>query len=232
MNSAPALGCTMLLLRHGEITQAAPTRFVGQRDLPLTPRGRAQALAWSALFSRLPLAGAWCSDLARCRDTAALALTETSIAPTALPALREIHLGGWEGLTKDEVRQRFPGEFEQRGRDLANGIPSGGESFAQAQQRFLEALRHISTQASAQAGGQTGGQAGGQAGGLVLVVAHGGVIRAALCRTLGLRLDSLLRLGQDYCGLNILHTTPHGATELHAMNLAPGDAEGMLKEMS
>lgn len=212
----------ILLLRHGEITQAAPTRFVGQRDLPLTPRGRAQARAWSALFARLPLAGAWCSDLSRCRETAALALAETGIAPIALPALREIHLGGWEGLTKDEVQQRFPGEFEQRGRDLANTIPSGGESFAQAQRRFLDALQHICTQASAQPGWPAGP---------VLIVAHGGVIRAALCHILGLRLDSLFRLGQDYCGLNILHTTPLGATELHAMNLAPGDAAGMLEGM-
>ena len=208
---------TLLLLRHGEITQAAPTRFVGQRDLPLTPRGRAQARAWSALFARLPLAGAWCSDLSRCRETAALALAETGIAPIALPALREIHLGGWEGLTKDEVQERFPGELEQRGLDLANTIPSGGESFAQAQRRFLDALQHIRAQASALPAGP------------VLIVAHGGFIRAALCHILGLRLDSLFRLGQDYCGLNILHTTPHGATELHAMNLAPGDAAGMLE---
>ena len=220
MTSTQAASLTLLLLRHGEITQAAPTRFVGQRDLPLTPRGRAQARAWSTLFARLPLAGAWCSDLSRCRETAALALAETVIAPIALPALREIHLGGWEGLTKDEVQQRFPGEFEQRGLDLAHTIPSGGESFAQAQRRFLAALQHIRTQASTQA-----------SAGPVLVVAHGGVIRAALCHILGLRLDSLFRLGQDYCGLNILHTTPHGATELHAMNLAPGDAAGMLEGM-
>lgn len=213
---------TLLLLRHGEITQAAPTRFVGQRDLPLTPRGRAQALAWSALFARLPLAGAWCSDLSRCRETAALALAETGIAPIALPALREIHLGGWEGLTKDEVQQRFPGEFEQRGLDLANTIPSGGESFAQAQRRFLTALQHIHALTSAQSA---------QSAGPVLIVAHGGVIRAALCHILGLRLDSLFRLGQDYCGLNILHTTPHGAMELRAMNLTPGDAAEMLEGM-
>lgn len=221
MISTQAASRTLLLLRHGEITQAAPTRFVGQRDLPLTPRGRAQARAWSALFARLPLAGVWCSDLSRCRATAALALAETGIAPIALPALREIHLGGWEGLTKDEVQERFPGEFEQRGLDLANTIPSGGESFAQAQRRFLTALQHIRSQAVAHA---PDGPAGP-----VLVVAHGGVIRAALCHILGLRLDSLFRLGQDYCGLNILHTTPHGATELHAMNLAPGDAAGMLE---
>jgi len=206
---------TLLLLRHGEIPQASPTRFVGQRDLPLTERGQAQAQAWSQHLAALPLASAWCSDLVRCRDTAALALARSPLAATALPALREIHLGKWEGLTTDEVRQRFPGEHEQRGLDLAHAIPSGGESFAQAQQRFWDALHHITSQGP----------------GLALVVAHGGVIRTALCRILGLRLDSLFRLGQDYCGLNILHIDAHGEARVQAMNLTPLDAAGMLERL-
>lgn len=208
-------GSTLLLLRHGEIPQASPTRFVGQRDLPLTERGRAQAKAWNKHLAALPLTSAWCSDLVRCRHTAALALAHSGITATALPALREIHLGGWEGLTTDEVRQRFPGEHERRGADLAHTIPCGGESFAQAQHRFWDALQHIASQGP----------------GLALVVAHGGVIRAALCRALGLRLDSLFRLGQDYCGLNILRLPAHGEARVLAMNLAPGDAAGMLAEM-
>lgn len=206
---------TLLLLRHGEIPQAAPTRFVGQRDLPLTERGQAQAQAWNRHFTALPLTSAWCSDLVRCRDTAALALARSPLAATALPALREIHLGGWEGLTTEEVRQRFPGEHERRGADLAHAIPSGGESFAQAQQRFWDALKHIASQGP----------------GLALVVAHGGVIRAALCRILGLRLDSLFRLGQDYCGLNVVAFPTPGEANVQAMNLAPGDAMGMLEEL-
>ncbi|MHC1753456.1 hypothetical protein [Humidesulfovibrio sp.] len=52
-----------------------------------------------------------------------------------------------------------------------------------------------------------------------------------MCHFLGLRLDSLFRLGQDYCGLNIVTFHAHGATELHAMNLAPIDAAGMLEGM-
>jgi len=113
------------------------------------------------------------------------------------------------------VRQRFPGEHERRGADLTHTRPSGGESFGQAQERFWGALQHITSQGS----------------GLALAVAHGGVIRAALCRILGLRLDSLFRLGQDYCGLNILHFPAHGEARVLAMNLAPGDAAGMLAEM-
>lgn len=210
-----AAGPTLLLLRHGEITQSSPTRFVGQQDLPLTEHGRAQASAWNPALAALPLASAWCSDLSRCRDTAALALAGTGIDATPLPGLREIHLGGWQGLTLEQVRARFPGEHERRGADMAHVIPSGGESFAQAQQRFWTALQAIAAQST----------------GLGLVVAHGGVIRTALCRALGLRLDSLFRLGQDYCGLNILHFPTHGAPCVQAMNLAPADAMGMLDGM-
>ena len=43
----------------------------------------------------------------RCRETAELVLAGSGIAATALPDLREISLGGWEGLSPDEVRQRF-----------------------------------------------------------------------------------------------------------------------------
>ncbi len=219
MTPAKPRTVTLLLLRHGEIVQHAPTRFVGQRDLPLTPHGRAQAQAWSQPFAALPLASACCSDLSRCRDTAALALSQTGLVATALPALREIHLGGWEGLTREEVRQRFPGEHERRGADLAHAAPSGGESFAQAQERFWRALEHIAAQTR------------NTASGAALVVAHGGVIRTALCRALGLRLDSLLRLGQDYCGLNILRLPEQGEPQVLALNLAPVDARELLEEL-
>ena len=65
-------GVTVLLLRHGEIVQSAPRRFVGQRDLPLTARGRHQAAAWAPVLAGLKPAGmqfggAWCSDLCRAR---------------------------------------------------------------------------------------------------------------------------------------------------------------------
>ncbi len=203
---------SLLLLRHGQIVQQSPSRFVGQRDLPLTEHGRAQAVAWAGFFAAAPLASACCSDLSRCRDTAALALSGTALQATPLPGLREIHLGAWEGLTVQEVRERFPGEHERRGADLATIAPTGGESFAQAQERFWNALSAVAAQGS----------------GLHLVVAHGGVIRAALCRALGLRLDSLFRLGQDYCGMTILDMDSGGASLVRAMNLASADARDAL----
>lgn len=199
-------GTTVLLMRHGELPQAEPRRFVGQRDVPLSEQGRSQARAWAPVLAGLALGGAWCSDLSRCRETAALALAGTGLAATPLPALREISLGQWEGLSADEVRARFPGEYERRGADLAGVAPEGGESFLQAQDRAWAALQGIVTRHS----------------GLLLVVAHAGVNRALACRVLGLPLQQLLLLGQDYCGLNILEFPSGGPTRLRGLNLSCG----------
>lgn len=204
---------TVLLLRHGEIEQAEPRRFVGQRDLPLTERGREQARGWSPVLAQLPLAGAWCSDLSRCRATAELALAGSGLSAKALPDLREISLGQWEGLTAEEVRQRFPGEFERRGADLADVAPAGGESFRQAQERGWAALNGILT-------GRTG---------LLLVVAHAGINRALLCRILGMPLGNLFQLGQDYGSMNIVQFPLHAPARLMSLNLPTNGVSGWLE---
>lgn len=210
-------GTCVLLLRHGEIPQAEPRRFVGQRDLPLSDKGRRQAKAWALVLAKLPIAGAWCSDLARCRETAALALAQTGLAATPLSGLREISLGRWEGLTTEEVRQRFPEEFTRRGADLAGVAPSGGESFLEAQERAWAALQGVVTRHS----------------GLLLVVAHAGVNRALICRVLGLPVGELFKLGQDYCGLNILEFPQSGPARLAALNIAVGGGlPGALAELA
>jgi probable phosphoglycerate mutase len=198
---------TLLLMRHGEIPQEEPRRYVGRRDLPLTETGRAQASAWAGVLAGVPLAGAWCSDLLRCRETAGLALAGTDLAAVALPGLRELSLGEWEGLTEAEVRERFPGEFERRGADLARVAPTGGESFVQAQRRFCAALEESLPPR-----------------GIALVVAHAGVNRACLCRALGLPPADVFRLGQDYGCLNVLEIRPDAPARLKALNLPPGSA--------
>ncbi|WP_305574092.1 histidine phosphatase family protein [Humidesulfovibrio sp.] len=199
---------TVLLLRHGEITQSSPRRFVGQSDLPLTDRGRRQAVSWSEPLSGLPLVGAWCSSLSRCRETAELALSKQPIQALPLDGLREISLGKWEGLSEAEVRQRYPGEFERRGSDLANVAPAGGESFAQAQRRAWIALSGILAQTA------------GLNNALALVVAHAGINRALICQALGLPLSNIFSIGQDYAGLSALEfSTP--TPLLRALNFPP-----------
>lgn len=194
---------TIFLLRHGAIIQQRPRRFVGQTDFPLTMEGREQASLWREALAEVPLAGAVVSDLTRCRETAALALEGRGIVPRLEPRLREINLGLWEGLTVKEVGERYPGSYQRRGCDLADCRPEGGESFADVQDRAVAALGELA-----------------ECDGIFLVVAHGGVNRTILCHALGIPLEHLFRLGQDYCRLNILCLGPD-CWRVDAMNLTP-----------
>ncbi|MFH1913825.1 MAG: histidine phosphatase family protein [Pseudomonadota bacterium] len=211
-------------MRHGQVVQVTPRRFLGQRDVALDDEGERQADAVGRALA-LPLDAALCSDLVRARETARRVLAHCTQAPGAaggcsidegsvdesargggprcdrplvaspMPLLREIALGQWEGLTVDEVCQRHPGEYERRGADLAGYRPAGGESFADVQARAVRFLDSL--------GPQTG---------TVLAVAHGGFNRALLCHVTGLALADLFSIPQDYCCVNVLHRTAEGWT--------------------
>jgi probable phosphoglycerate mutase len=111
------------------------------------------------------------------------------VVPETVPDLREIDLGAWEGLTVDEVRERFPGRYEARGRNLAGFRPPGGESFADVQRRAWPAFEAATAEMDEP----------------LAIVAHGGVNRVLLCRILGMPLENLFRLEQHYACINILH---------------------------
>jgi len=181
------------LIRHGEITQSSPRRFVGQSDLALTDRGREQMRQVGEYLAGRGVARLLCSPLSRCVESADIVGTVLGLCPEVVPDLREIALGEWEGLTVQEVRERFLGEYEARGRDLAGFRPLGGESFLVLQRRVWSAFEALSDCDSPLA-----------------IVAHGGVNRVLLCRILGMPLENLFRLAQDYACVNLLHAEEGG----------------------
>ena len=208
----------ILLMRHGQIVQNTPRRFVGRTDLPLDATGQEQAKAagrWlrACLEAAPALEGIVCSDLQRTRETANYVAQELNMKAEAVscnPGLREINLGAWEGLTKEEVEQRFPGELEARWRDMAGYRPMHGESFADVQQRVMSAFQDIARQTET----------------LRIIVAHAGVNRALLCGLLEMPLKHIFRLGQDYCCLNLLRREQEHWT-VQALNLLPWTAGGL-----
>jgi probable phosphoglycerate mutase len=145
----------LLLVRHGQSEWNAVGRWQGQADPPLSELGERQARQAAA---RLPAVDAvWSSDLARAAGTAALVAAEVGAPVVVDRRLRERHAGEWQGLTRVEIEQRWPGY-------LADGRrPQGWEPDEQVVERALAACHAI---AAAHPGAQ------------VLVVTHGGVVRA------------------------------------------------------
>jgi probable phosphoglycerate mutase len=200
---------TVYLLRHGALARDSRDRFIGQTDLPLAPEGVRQAEALAAALRECAIDGIYCSDLLRCRQTAAIIAGATGLAVEARPGLREIALGEWEGLSRREVAARFPAQYAARGRDLENYRVPGGESFAECGRRALAAWAAIHS-----AGGER-----------VVVVGHAGLNRLLLCHLLGMPVINMFRLGQDYGCVNVVE--PDGAcAQVRLLNGRPADLTG------
>jgi len=195
----------LYLLRHGEAAIPRPGELLGQRDLPLTDQGMARAAAWQPFFRRAGIGHVFCSDLCRTKAFAEH-IADNARAVSAVPALREINLGAWDGLTRQEIMQRMPGRWEERGRALADFRPQGGESFSDLAARALPAFEGIAREAE----------------GPALVVTHAGVIRVIVAHVLGMPLNHIFRLRVDYGALAVI-AEDGGRRRLEGFNLPPGD---------
>jgi broad specificity phosphatase PhoE len=156
----------VLLVRHGQSEWNALGRWQGQADPPLSDLGRAQARA--AARSVGALDAVYASDLQRATETAVIIAEQLGIGPVVLDAdLRERDAGEWSGLTRDQIKERYPGYLPDDRRTAFapdGGIskrPPGWETDDHLRDRVLRALGRIHVAVP---------------NGDVLAVTHGGVI--------------------------------------------------------
>lgn len=145
--------------RHGQSMSNAIGRWQGQSDVPLSDQGRDEALRLARRLRKAQFDLVVASDLRRAADTA-----RTLNRPIELDEqLREIDVGAWEGLSRDEVQRRYGDDLAAvaRGEDIALG---GGESWREVQGRAERAVARLLGRLSD--------------GDHALVVGHGGWIRA------------------------------------------------------
>ena len=126
----------VVLLRHGRTAWNAERRFQGQADPPLDAVGRAQAYEVAPWIAALEPDVLLSSDAQRALQTAEPIAALTGLPVQREPGLRERSLGHWEGLTRDEVRERYPDEYLDwlAGRDVSR---RGGETRLQVAERAL-----------------------------------------------------------------------------------------------
>ena len=163
----------LLLLRHAQSVWNAAGLWQGWADPPLSADGEQQARqAASRLADHAPFDLVVSSDLIRARRTAELLVETLGLTAPHLieTGLREYDVGVWCGCTREEIEARWPGQIERFGRGEL-GAP-GGEDRASFDARVVAA------------GQRVGGAAQAAGARQVLVVAHGGVVRA-LARAAG-----------------------------------------------
>lgn len=162
---------TVYLARHGESDWNVARRWQGHADRPLTEAGREQARTLADRLAAVGIEAVYSSDLRRARDTAATVAERLGLEVQALPELREVDVGSWSGLTREEADERFPGALA-RWRDGGHGWEDG-ESYEAMAERVVGAVRRLAEQ---------------HPDGRILVVSHGGPIRAIHAAALGIDL--------------------------------------------
>ncbi len=134
---------TLYVVRHAETEWNVANRRQGRLDSPITERGAAQIVALGALLAALEPAALATSPAGRARVTAHGITAATGARARVMHELSEIDHGRWSGLTEDEVRARYPGEFEARARDKYLFRFPAGESYCDASLRAGTALRRL-----------------------------------------------------------------------------------------
>jgi probable phosphoglycerate mutase len=164
----------LILIRHGQTELNRGPFFQGQIDVPLNATGLAQAARLAERLRAERLDAMVCSDLLRTRQTAAPASTRLALDAAPDAALREQRFGLFEGLSFDEVGERYPDAFVAWQRHEAGYAVPGGESVVQFHARVVAAVRAVAAR---------------HAGRRVAVVTHGGVLDMVWRTAHGLPLD-------------------------------------------
>lgn len=137
----------LYLIRHGQTDWNVAGRIQGGTDIPLNDTGRKQAACLAKGMERRPVTRVYCSTLSRAFETAEAIGKSQNVPVYRLSELEEVNYGYWEGLTMEEIEQRYPKELEQWYLSPVEVAPPGGETQTQVYERCGRAIKKIVAQA-------------------------------------------------------------------------------------
>ncbi len=195
------------LVRHTQTDWNKEGRYQSYSNRPLTEFGRAQAEATAERVNRGEYTAILSTGLSR-TDTLAACVAEGQHPVSDIEKeerLREVDHGLWEGLTHEEVTERYGEQARQRFGDFWESRAHGGESGADLWERVEAAWEDLLRNCH---------------GGRVLVVAHGAPIRLLLCSLLGVPFERHWQFRTDLGSITALDAYPSG-TILRTFNEVP-----------
>ncbi len=197
------MGTRVYLMRHGEVENSGEKRYNGHIDIDITDRGVQQMHRLAGLLAEKELSAVYASDLIRSVRGARIIAEGRGLIFTPVRELRERSVGAWEGLTAEEIRERYPEEYAAWRSDFLNYRPPRGECLQDVQDRVLQAYRSMVNRHPGQE---------------IALLLHGGVNRIILADALGMDLRNLFRIDQSFGALNIIDYFEDGIATVRLLN--------------
>ncbi|MCK4743122.1 MAG: alpha-ribazole phosphatase family protein [Sulfuriflexus sp.] len=189
-------------IRHGE--PEGGRAFRGHRiDDPLSEKGWQQMR--DAVGEHCPWSHIISSPLLRCKAFAEELANKHQLSITIDDRFKEVGFGDWEGKTPDQLKQKSAEEYAAFYADPVNSRPAGAEELNSFIQRVTAAYKEAITKHSGQH---------------ILIVAHAGVIRAALAHVLHAEPIGLYKIIVDNARFSRIRIGQRGAMlERHNFSL-------------
>jgi broad specificity phosphatase PhoE len=175
---------TLLFIRHAETAMAG--RFCGHSDPPANEHGQRQIEALLDALKDESIDAIYTSDLKRALATAEGIGERFHLSPVAVPGLREICFGDWEGLSWQEIEARDAVYARRWSEAYPQLSAPGGESFEAFQSRVMAELEHLLTLLEQRC---------------IAVVTHAGVMRVFLRELCDLDDNEAWERTRSYCSV-------------------------------
>ena len=203
MKAGSPMPTRVYLMRHGEVHGDGNKRYNGHIDVDITEKGVEQMHRLAGLLDGKPVRAVYSSDLIRSVKGARIVAAKLGLEHTPVRALRERSVGQWEGMTAEEIQQRYPEDYKAWRTDLLNYRPPDGECLLDVRDRIMPEYRRLVANHPDQE---------------IAMLLHGGVNRVILADVLGLPPLNLFRIDQAFGALNIIDHFDDGIALVKLLN--------------
>jgi probable phosphoglycerate mutase len=170
--------------RHGETDYNVAGRFTGSTDVPLNDKGKAQAAELAERLQGMTFDAVISSPMLRARQTADIVCAALGMEYETCEHFVEINMGAYEGLTRDEARERYPELWNSFAAGNRDSAPDGGETRREACARVDNGMKLLTRE---------------YYGKTLLLICHGYTARAIHRYCLNLSLDEASSFSLDNC---------------------------------
>lgn len=192
----------LYIVRHGETNSNIRQACLGHTDVPLNEKGMEQVRHLAKKLIDVEFNSVYVSPLTRAVDTAAPLKKKAAMIMSY--GLIERDYGEWDGMTFNEIEEKYPDAYREWRKNWIDFVLPGGESAAQHQERVNEIMNKIVSEND---------------GNRVLIVTHLGTARHIISYLLGLSTEQSWRFTLDNAGVAVLKNDDEGRWLLRGLNI-------------
>lgn len=189
----------LILVRHGETMWNRENRVLGHTEIDLSEKGLKQVERLALALQDEKVSAIYSSPLRRTRQTADQIARFHHLGVVTDDALKEVDAGELDGLTFQEMMERYGGFLEEWMKGLPSLKMPGGESIAELQERTWPAVERIVND---------------HPDAVVILVSHSFALLSIILRALGMSLSNFRRLRLNLASISILNFGKRGTSLL------------------